>query len=386
MLLSIAQTTLSVLVFAAGLIIVLIAVLSTIRTFILPRSARDPISGFVFVSLRRLWEFRLRWLDTFEARDQVMALYAPVSLFLLLPVWLTLLTVGYAMMFWATGVQPWTTALRISGSSLLTLGYASDEQFFHTLLEFSEAALGLMLIALLIAYLPTMYTAFSKREVAVTQLDVRAGSPPTAAAFILRNHRIGNLDNLGGFWAMWETWFADVEESHTSLAALVFFRSPQPEYSWITAAGAVLDSAAFLAAAVDKPREPQAELCIRAGYLALQRIAEFFNVPYDANPTFPDSPISITRWEFGRSLARAGRRRRSAQSGPRAGVAGFLPAGASITTGRSSPSAPSSWPPTRPGPPIARWPIPPSPATCASSAATSSCGVSPSKMRRLSCR
>ncbi len=95
---------------------------------------------------------------------------------------------------------------------------------------------------------------------------------------------------------VWE--LALTPESHTSLAALVFFRSPQPEYSWITAAGAVLDSVAFLAAAVDRPREPQAELCIRAGYLALQRIAEFFSVPHNAKPTFPDTPISITRWEF----------------------------------------------------------------------------------------
>ncbi len=295
---TLAEMALATLVFAAGVFIVVTALLSTIRTFILPRSARDPISAFAFRNIRRLFELRLRRMPTYEARDRVMALYAPVSLFLLLPLWLTLLTVGYTLMFWATGVRPWTMAIRISGSSLLTLGYASDEQFFHTLLEFSEAALGLMLIALLIAYLPTMYTAFSKREVAVTQLDVRAGSPPSAVEFILRNHRIGNLEKLNGFWAMWETWFADVEESHTSLAALVFFRSPQPEYSWITAAGAVLDSAALIAAAVDIPREPQAELCLRAGYLALQRIADFFDVPYEAKPHFPDHPISVSRWEF----------------------------------------------------------------------------------------
>ena len=86
-------------------------------------------------------------------------------------------------------------------------------------------------------------------------------------------------------------------ESHTSLPALVFFRSPQPSRSWVTAAGAILDTASLTLAAVDIPHEPQADLCIRAGYIALRRISDYFGVRYDANPR-PGDPISITRQEF----------------------------------------------------------------------------------------
>jgi hypothetical protein len=114
---------------------------------------------------------------------------------------------------------------------------------------------------------------------------------------ILRYQRIHGLDRLTELWIEWERWFADIEESHTSLAALVFFRSPQPDHSWVTAAGAVLDAAALIRSTVDVPRDAQADLCIRAGYLALRRIADFFKIPYNANPR-PDDPISISRTEF----------------------------------------------------------------------------------------
>jgi hypothetical protein len=166
-----------------------------------------------------------------------------------------------------------------------------------TLLAFSEAAVGLLLLALLIAYLPTMYTAFSRREAAVNLLDVRAGSPHSALVMLERYQRLGRLDRLQDLWVSWEGWFAELEESHTSLAALVFFRSPKPNRHWVTASGAVLDAAALTASTLDIPRNAQVDLCLRAGYLALREIALFFRIPFDSDPG-PDDPISITREEF----------------------------------------------------------------------------------------
>jgi hypothetical protein len=154
-----------------------------------------------------------------------------------------------------------------------------------------------LLVALLIAYLPTMYAAFQRREAAVTLLEVRAGSPPSAIEMILRYHRLHGLDRLSEQWRVWEAWFVDIQESHTSLAALVFFRSPRPDHSWVTAAGAVLDAAALTRSTVDTPTDFQADLCIRAGYLALRHIADFFSVPYNDDPQKGD-PISVTRQEF----------------------------------------------------------------------------------------
>ena len=106
------------------------------------------------------------------------------------------------------------------------------------------------------------------------------------------------LENLSDYWKIWESWFADIEESHTTLPALVFFRSPRGENSWVTAAGAVLDAAAITLSAVEIPYEVSAALCIRAGFLAFHRIADYFDIPHPHDPHYPDVPICVERAEF----------------------------------------------------------------------------------------
>ncbi|MCB0200793.1 MAG: hypothetical protein KDI03_12055 [Anaerolineae bacterium] len=298
------MTLLHGLVFLLGLAIVVRTLVSALRTFVLARGARDRLTGWLFGVLRVLFNLLLRTAKSYERRDQIMAFYAPVALLLLLPYWLILTAIGFGMMYWATSVDTlWATSFTLSGSSLLTLGFARDSLLIHDLLAFAEATIGLILVALLIAYLPTMYAAFSRRELQVTLLEVRAGSPPSAVELIARFHRLHRLETLHDLWETWESWFAEVEESHTSLAALVFWRSPQPDHSWITASGAVLDAASLMRSVVDVPDDMQADLTIRAGFLALRRIADFFNIDYVRTPSFPANPISIARAEFDTACA-----------------------------------------------------------------------------------
>jgi hypothetical protein len=289
---------LRLLVFLLGLAIVARAVFSAIQTFVLPRGANDRLSRLAFEGTFGLFSVLLRKTRTYAQRDRIMAFFAPISLLTLIPMYLILILLGFTAMYWALGkVVSWEQALKVSGSSIVTLGFAAPGDLADGLLMIAEAAIGLILVAVLIAYLPTMYSAFQRREQAVTMLEVRAGSPPSAIEMILRYQRIHGLDRLNVLWVQWEQWFADIEESHTSLAALVFFRSPQPDHSWVTAAGAILDAAALLRSTLDVTRDAQADLCIRAGYLALRRIADFFQIQYNAQPR-PDDPISISRAEF----------------------------------------------------------------------------------------
>src|SRR5262249_37980394 len=198
------------------------------------------------------------------------AFYAPVSLLILLATWLVLILFGYMLVYVSLGADTWANAFSLSGSSLFTLGVVQPPNLLTAIVVFSESAIGLVMIALLIAYLPAMYSAFSLRESSVTMLEVRAGLPPSAVEMILRFNRIHGLSQFHNLWQEWERWFAEVEESHTSLAALAFFRSPLPSQSWVTAAGAVLDAASIVNAVVDVTHDPQADLCIRSGYLALR--------------------------------------------------------------------------------------------------------------------
>jgi hypothetical protein len=286
------------LLLALGLLIIYRVMVSTIRTFVLARAARDSLTALIFQTSRALFDLNNRRAITYAQRDRNLAFYAPFTLIMLPIIQLILLWIAYTLIFIALGAESLFKAMLVSGSSLLTLGYAHQDRMLLTLIEFSEATLGLIVIALLIAYLPTMYNAFSNRERLVTLLEVRAGNPPSAAEMLLRSHRIRGLDSLTGEWETWERWFAELEESHTSLPALVFFRSIRPDRSWLTSAGAILDAAAIHASTLDLPNNPQAQLCIRAGYLALRFIAEFFQISYNPHPRFPDEPISISQQEF----------------------------------------------------------------------------------------
>lgn len=285
------------LAFTAGFALAAGTFISAVRTFVLPRSAPDQLTRIVFLLVRRCFDVLNKHSRSFADRDRVMALYAPMALLTMPPVWLACVLCGYMGMYWAVGAHGWLAAFRLSGSSLLTLGFAPIETLAETLLAYSEATLGLILVALLIAYLPTIYGAFQKRETAVTLLEVRAGSPPSAVELFLRFQRLNRMDTLHELWVSWEVWFAEIEESHTSLPALAFFRSPQPEHSWVTAAGAVLDAAALAVSTLDIPHDVQADLCIRAGYLALHRILDFFDVPHN-HGAHTAGPISVTRIEF----------------------------------------------------------------------------------------
>lgn len=284
-------------IFFGGFALVIIALNAAVKTVVLPRSAPATLTSLVFRAMRFVLGPWTRAARSYETRDRVMAFYAPISLLLLPVSWLFFVMLGYTGMFWALGVRPWSAAFKVSGSSLLTLGFSDVDRLETVVLAFSEATLGLGLVALLIAYLPTIYAAFSRRETAVSLLEVRAGSPPRATEMITRAYRLRDLSALSVEWERWEVWFSEIEESHTSLAALVFFRSPKPGRSWVTASGAVLDAAAMLASTVDARRDARAELCIRAGYLALRSIADFFDISYDPEPQ-PGDPISIGREEF----------------------------------------------------------------------------------------
>jgi hypothetical protein len=281
----------------AGVWLIGFTILSAIRTVVLPRAVSTVITRTVFVTVRRLFSLLTLGARTYESRDRILALYAPVSLVLLPLVWLALVMIGFTGLFWAADYGSILESFAASGSSVTTLGSTTIDGTVHRMLSFLEAGIGLLIIALLITYLPTLYADFLRRETQVTLLEVRAGSPPTAVELLQRAHRIRGLSQLGEVFGEWETWFAELEQSHTAFPSLTFFRSTQPERSWIIAAGTILDAAALYASTVEQPREPRADLCIRAGYIALRRISSFFGAEFDWDPEATD-PIAISRPEF----------------------------------------------------------------------------------------
>jgi hypothetical protein len=283
-----------------GLLVIGRTVLSAVRTFVVPRGVNDRLTWVAFRIIRKGFDLAAPPSRPYAVRDRILAYYGPIALILLPAWWLVLLVAGFGAVFWALGL-PAQEALVASGSSLLTLGFLEPRVPLGDILAFIEAAIGLAMVALLISYLPTIYGAFSRRELLVSMLEVRADTPPSPVVMITRMHRLHGLDALHAMWERWEQWFAEVEESHSSLPVLVFYRSQQASQSWVNAAGAIMDAAALVRSSVAIPMDVQADLVIRSGYLALRRISDFFRFPYDPDPK-PTDATSIDRGKFDAAL------------------------------------------------------------------------------------
>lgn len=282
----------------AGIAMILAVYDSALRTFVLPRGSSNPLTRLVFVGLRAFFRLFAGESRTYRTRDRIMALYAPIGLFVLVFTWMTLVILGFTLIYYALVRDTWHDAFELSGSSFFTLGFELPSPGIPGYVAvFAEAATGLAILALLISYLPTIYGAFSRREREVARFATIAGTPPSAVELLIRYHRIGWLDHLPELWATWEQWFAELGETHTSLAVLTFFRSPSPDRSWVTTGGAVLDAASLAQSTLAIPWSPQAGLCIRSGTLALRDIAGYYDFAFDADPA-PDAPISIAKSEF----------------------------------------------------------------------------------------
>ncbi|HEY5120006.1 MAG TPA: hypothetical protein VII84_00355 [Acidimicrobiales bacterium] len=287
----------------SGLSLQLLVLDAAIRTFLLPRVAIVRLSRAVARAVGGIFHLLASQKRTYAVRDRILSLYASILLLTYQALWLGLSLVAFALGFIALGTRNVDRAFEISGSSLMTLGTSSGTGGGEVALGYVEAAVGLTLLALLISFIPTLYAAFQNREVSVSRLSVRAGIPATPWGVLEIAQSVESYQLLDELWREWEQWFIEVGETHSTLTILNYYRSPDPDQTWIGSAATVLDAAALFNAAVDAPPSPTAGICIRAGWLTLRRLADYFRIPY---PMVVDRtiPISITRDQFDLVLER----------------------------------------------------------------------------------
>jgi hypothetical protein len=283
--------------FAVGVVVVLGAAMSVFTTLVIPRSTSSRLLRSVSRFLARAVAPVLRRLDTYEAKDRVMGLVGPLAMIVLFGAWLALLLVGFGLMIWWVSGGTLTGSLGVSGSSIFTLGILSGNKGANKALDIIEAGAGLLVIALEIAYLPTLYASFSARETEVTMLAARGGVPAWGPEVLSRHHRFENMDELPGLYATWERWAAAVLESHTGYPSLMWFRSPDPTRSWLLALVAMLDAAALHTSLTPSTAPRQARLCLQMGTNCLRSLAQALRIPYDPDP-LPTTPIRLSEEEF----------------------------------------------------------------------------------------
>ena len=292
-----------------GGLIVLAAGASVTGTLIVSRSVSGRLTRWIDWTVDAAFRLATSRIPDYRRRDRVLATQAAAILLAQLAVWLGVSFVGYALLLWPFAARGVVSAFIDAGSSMFTLGFAVPPGAVPAAIVFLAAATGLVIVTLQIAYLPTLYSAFNRRETEVALLNARAGVPSWGPELLARTHYalgsgMSTLDTMPELYTRWERWAADVAESHTTYLPLVRFRSPGPLSSWVISLLAVLDSAAmFLAISPEAAPEIAARLCIRGGFQCFNRVARAMGyvIPEEADPA---AGIAVSYADFLAAIAR----------------------------------------------------------------------------------
>ena len=274
-----------------GSVLIFIVLWDAFETIILPRRVTSRIR------LARLF-YRYTWLAysaviskflPSKRQESLLSFYGPLSLLGLVGLWAGGLILGFAFLFWAEAGSPrgapaageFLRNLYFSGTTFFTLGLGdvTPASSASRMLTVLEVGIGFAFLALIIGYFPSLNQSFSHREVSISLLDARAGSPPTAAEILRRHSGEYGVEALRLLLHDWELWSAEFLESHLSYPVLAYFRSQHDNQSWLAALTAVLDACALLISWIGGPCSHQAERTFANARHALVDLAIIFDAP-----------------------------------------------------------------------------------------------------------
>ena len=267
-----AEAGVAILAAVFGVALILGVLWEGFETIVLPRrvTRRFRLTRFFYRRTWRPWAATVRSIVPPRRQETWLSYFGPISLLLLLSVWAGGLITGFALLHWANGSAVVThdgsagflTDLYLSGTTFFTLGLGDvvPRTTFARLLTVVESGMGFGFLALVIGYLPALNQSFARREVSISLLDARAGSPPTASEMLRRHGHERGMEALRQLLHEWERWSAEFLEGHLSYPVLAYFRSQHDNQSWLAALTAILDTCALVMAGVEGACERQAEL------------------------------------------------------------------------------------------------------------------------------
>jgi hypothetical protein len=280
------EAALRVITFILGVGCIFVVLLDAFQTIILPRRATGPVrlTRLFYIATWTPWAFFAKRIRDARARETAFSFYGPLSLILLLAFWAAVILFGYGLIYFSLGSLFWDSRekagllsdLYLSGSAIFTLGPedAGPTAPLTRMLVVLEAGMGFGFLAIVMGYFPTLYGAFSRREVSISLLDARAGSPPTAAELMRRHAHDEAEESLSTLLVEWERWSAELLESHISFPLLCYFRSQHTNQSWLSALTSILDTCALLIAGVQGHEARQAQLTFAMARHALVDLSQ----------------------------------------------------------------------------------------------------------------
>jgi hypothetical protein len=286
----------------AGGVLVAVVLWEAFETLVLPRrvTRRLRLTRAFYRTLWAAWSAVGRGHPG-SRRENYLSVFAPLSLLMLLAVWVGAVVVGFALVLWGldTPIEPgravaFPTHLYMSTTTFVTLGLGdvAPASSIGRAVTAIEAGSGFAFLALTISYLPVLYQAFSRREVSISMLDQWAGSPPSAVELLRRSSAHGAVGSVDALLADWERWSADLLESHLSYPVLAYFRSQHEHQSWLAALTAILDLSALVLGGIEGVSGWQARRTFAISRHAVVDLAQVFGIP-------PESPTTDRLSETG---------------------------------------------------------------------------------------
>ena len=257
-----------------GIWVIILAIGLAIRTFMVPSGAPPFVNRFVFRVTQAIFNRFTRMIRQ-TRRHLVFSLFAPVSLLVVLMIIMLLISFGYTLVFFGVGIKPFIRSFLFSASGISTLGFESPGNNFGAIMfSATEALTVATVVALLIGYLPGIYSSFQEREQAVSTLDELAGTQPDGVKVVDSFVQMYGPDKLGGFWQCWLGWFSALASAGSTLSGQLYLRSSSWDRSWICAAGAMLDAAALVESCLDLTTDPAAKKLVRFGSNSLRQVLQ----------------------------------------------------------------------------------------------------------------
>jgi hypothetical protein len=272
-----------------GLLLIVIVLWDVFETIVLPRrvTRRVRLTRLFYRTFWHPWSAVARIIHKSKRRETFLGIFGPLSLLVLLTLWALVLVFGFASIHWAIGAGmgsatapgSFLTDFYFSGTTFFTLGLGDITPVGAAARAITviEASVGFGLLALVIGYLPVLYQSFSRREVNISMLDARAGTPPTACELLRRHQEAASMGNVDQLLRDWESWAADLLESHLSYPVLCFFRSQHDNQSWLAALSTVLDTCSLVMVGIDGMPKWQAQLTFKMARHTIVDIAQIFN-------------------------------------------------------------------------------------------------------------
>lgn len=274
-----------ILIFIAGAVLLGVVLWDIFQSIVVPRPTpgRIRISRYVVPLAWRAWRALGLRKGAAGARDSFLGLFAPGATVLLFAMWLALIVVADGLLLFALRgeIRPVFTnlfdAMYFAGTAVTTLGFGEiiAEGGASRLVALVAAATGLGVVALVITFIFSLFASYQRREVLVVTLTARAKSPPSAVTLLETHARLDLVGDLPQLFRDWERWVAEVLDSHVAYPLLGYFRSSHDNISWISALGAVLDSAALVVTTIKSVPRGQAEIVLRVGAHLVEDISNY---------------------------------------------------------------------------------------------------------------